>query len=161
MTKNKLMPEEVDPPRLIIASAIVDLINSSPRTPTRDEIAGVIDGVLAEAGRYADRDDYDANQVADLTFDALPVTFDETNVEFCNSHLPWVRIAFAAVLEKDDKAAFETVVQMDEELRERLARGIDATHRRMEALGELLGAAGARFLVMRARCKLQAEGATR
>jgi hypothetical protein len=155
MTEPNLISTEADPPKAIIASAIVNLINSSPRTPTRNEIADIIDRVLGEAASYADRDDYDAAEIAGLTFAALPVTFDETNEQFAGNYLPWVRIAFAAVLEKDDKAAFQTVAQMDEELREKLARGIDTTHRRIEALGELLSAAGARFLIMRARCKVE------
>lgn len=46
-----------------------------------------------------------------------------------------------------------------DELREALARGVDATRLRIEALGELLSAARARFLVMRARCKLQGKEA--
>jgi hypothetical protein len=155
MSKINVIPADVDPPKGIIAGAIVDLMNSSPRTPTRDEVSRVIDRVLGEVARYADRNDYDAKDIAGLTFDALPVTFDETNEQFAGNYLPWVRAAFAAVLEKDDKAAFQTVAQMDEELRETLARGIDATHRRIEALGELLSAAGARFLIMRARCKVE------
>jgi hypothetical protein len=82
-------------------------------------------------------------------------TFAETNEAFCARHLPWVRMAFAAVLEKDDKGAFDIFVQMDEDLQQRLAEGIDGTRARLLALTDLLGAAGARLLVMRARYIVQ------
>jgi hypothetical protein len=140
---------------IAIAEVVLEMINSSPRTPSMEEIAEAVDYAMLEHLRYAGHNNYDAKAVAPVTFEALPVTFDETNDAFAARHLPWVRMAFAAVLERDDKGAFEVFVQMDAELQQKLAEGIDATRSSLLALTDLLGAAGARLLVMRARYRVQ------
>src|SRR4029077_8837920 len=75
------------------AATIVDLINRSPRSPTKAEIAQIIQ----DAGKRYIADGYTEEGVADGTepvcWPALDATFDYTNEEFAK-FLPATRLAF-------------------------------------------------------------------
>jgi hypothetical protein len=97
---------------IAIAEVVLEMIHSNPPTPSMEEIAEAVDYVMLEHLCYAGRVDYDAKDVASVRFEPLAVTFDETNDAFAARHLPRMRMAFAAVLERDNKGAFDVFVQM-------------------------------------------------
>jgi hypothetical protein len=125
----------------ICADALAALIRAirdwAPRTPDGDAVCTV-------------------DQAAELTFEPLRLEFRETNEEFANLYLPWVRTAFI-ILERDH-AGVETLVhdmRKDGEDGEaaiiEIGDNIETASQKFSALGELLQTAHMRLLAGCAR----------
>jgi hypothetical protein len=88
-----------------IADAILALINSRPRTPTREEIAAVLAQPQPEAATDDELDECTA-------WPALEVSFSESNDEFVKTTLPWVRLAFDLMIKTDSEQGQQAIAAL-------------------------------------------------
>ncbi|HEX2335990.1 MAG TPA: hypothetical protein VHI72_05895 [Hyphomicrobiaceae bacterium] len=155
---NDLGQEHFDATLLACGEAVASLINSSPRTPTAEQIRDTIQGVLRQGfepvyNSMSDEDDgrLGASQNPDdpLDFKGVPeAAFRDTNDEFASAYLPSVRLA-CCFLQKDRAAVMDAARAMTadgkDDLLDTLLRNWGATKRRFRLIIDGIESAEARI----------------
>jgi hypothetical protein len=139
--------------------AVAHLINSSPRTPTVEQICDLIRDTLRngfESDQAVALDDIAgrSDDPADpLNFKAAPeIKFKETNAQFAEANLPGVRLAFK-FLEKDRAGAVDALRKMIAEgnghLIDVMQEGWETVAGKFESIASLMQTAQARLEIAR------------
>jgi hypothetical protein len=155
---NDLGQEHFDATLLACGEAIASLINSSPRTPTAEQIRDAIQETLREGFEpvYNGASNEDAGRLGGsenpndpLDFRGVPeAVFRDTNDEFARTYLPSIRFAYA-LMRKDRAAVIEAVRAMladgKDDLLPALTRNWDATKARFRLIIDGIESAEARL----------------
>jgi hypothetical protein len=102
-------------------------------------------------------------EAAEMTFDALPVKFEESNEEFAKVWLPWVRVGFA-ILQRDHSCVEGIVRRMREDNADKTLMawvdGVLSAAEQFASLAQFLEAAHLRLVIACSRDLARGDGAT-